>query len=169
MIDRIDHVVLNCRDVDAMAEWYERVLGFEREEFFGPIRRIALKFGRQKINPRPSGTRNWMTGEVDSPGALDLCFITEEGIDAATERLRAEAYRHRSRTRCPEGRARRNDLCLFSGSGRQLARDRLLRVELGSGPPGFRSRRWASMAPYGQRLAQNLLGWGRHAVRPLAP
>ena len=90
MIDRIDHVVLSCRDIGAMAEWYERVLGFEREEFFGPIRRIALKFGRQKINLRPSGTRNWMTGEVGPPGALDLCFVTEEGIDAAIERLRAK-------------------------------------------------------------------------------
>ncbi len=91
MIDRIDHVVLNCRDVDGMAEWYERVLGFEREEFFGPIRRIALKFGRQKINLRPSGVKSWMTGEVDPPGALDLCFVTEGGLDAAIERLRAEA------------------------------------------------------------------------------
>lgn len=91
MIDRIDHVVINCRDVDAMAEWYERVLGFEREEFFGPIQRIALKFGRQKINLRPTGAKNWETGEVDSPGALDLCFITEGTIDAAIMRLRAAA------------------------------------------------------------------------------
>lgn len=91
MIDRIDHVVLNCRDVDAMAEWYERVLGFERVDFFGPIPRIALKFGRQKINLRPSGTSNWMTGEADPPGALDLCFITEGSLDAAIERLQAEA------------------------------------------------------------------------------
>ncbi len=55
MIDRIDHVVLNCEDVEAVATWYERVMGFEREEFFGPIRRIALKFGRSKINLRPIG------------------------------------------------------------------------------------------------------------------
>ena len=87
MISRIDHVVVNCRDVEAMADWYERVLGFEREEFFGPIRRIALKFGQQKVNLRPSGASNWMTGEVDPPGALDLCFITDGPIGAAIERL----------------------------------------------------------------------------------
>lgn len=90
MIDRIDHVVLNCRDVEATAAWYERVMGFEREEFFGPIHRIALKFGRAKINLRPVGAENWITGAVETPGSLDLCFITESGIGGAIERLKME-------------------------------------------------------------------------------
>ncbi|HYR13270.1 MAG TPA: VOC family protein, partial [Mycobacterium sp.] len=30
---RIDHVVLNCGDVDTTADWYVRVLGMEREVF----------------------------------------------------------------------------------------------------------------------------------------
>ncbi|HJQ58428.1 MAG TPA: VOC family protein [Vineibacter sp.] len=87
MIDRIDHVVMNCRDVEAMASWYERVLGFRRETF-GPDRRLALKFGRQKINLRPTGAANWQTGAADAPGSLDFCFITEEGLERAAERLR---------------------------------------------------------------------------------
>lgn len=91
MIDRIDHVVLNCRDVEATAAWYERVMGFEREEFFGPIHRIALKFGRAKINLRPVGVEEWITGAVETPGALDLCFITEGGINAVIDRLNAES------------------------------------------------------------------------------
>ena len=33
MIDRIDHIVMNCRDVEATASWYERALGFEREVY----------------------------------------------------------------------------------------------------------------------------------------
>jgi catechol 2,3-dioxygenase-like lactoylglutathione lyase family enzyme len=74
-IDRIDHVVLNCRDVEASASWYARVLGMARENF-GPEERTALKFGRQKLNVRPSGAANWETGAVDAPGSLDLCFIT---------------------------------------------------------------------------------------------
>ncbi|MDA1310287.1 MAG: VOC family protein [Proteobacteria bacterium] len=90
MIDRIDHVVLNCRDVEATAAWYERVMGFEREEFFGPIHRIALKFGRSKINLRPVGAENWITGAAETPGSLDLCFITESGIGGAIERLKSE-------------------------------------------------------------------------------
>ncbi len=40
-IDRIDHVVLNCRDVGTTAAWYRRVLGMEEEEF-GPDQRIVL-------------------------------------------------------------------------------------------------------------------------------
>ncbi len=87
MIDRIDHVVVNCRDVEAMAAWYERVLGMRREAF-GPQARIALKFGRQKLNLRPTGAANWETGAVDAPGALDFCFITSEAIDRAAARLR---------------------------------------------------------------------------------
>jgi catechol 2,3-dioxygenase-like lactoylglutathione lyase family enzyme len=87
MIDRIDHVVVNCRDVEAMASWYERALGLQREAF-GPDRRIALKFGRQKLNLRPTGAANWETGAIDTPGAMDFCFITESGLDAVITRLR---------------------------------------------------------------------------------
>ncbi|MDT7953947.1 MAG: VOC family protein, partial [Acetobacteraceae bacterium] len=45
-VDRIDHIVLNCRDVEITASWFQRVLGMEREEF-GEDRRTALKFGGQ--------------------------------------------------------------------------------------------------------------------------
>ena len=88
MIDRIDHVVVNCRDVEAMASWYEKVMGFERE-VFGPHRRTAMKFGRQKLNLRPTGAANWETGAVDPPGAMDFCFITEQGLDKAMARLKS--------------------------------------------------------------------------------
>jgi catechol 2,3-dioxygenase-like lactoylglutathione lyase family enzyme len=88
MIDRIDHVVVNCRDVEATAAWYERALGLRREEFFAPDRRIALKFGREKLNLRPTGAPNWETGAADAPGSLDLCFITEDGLERAIARLR---------------------------------------------------------------------------------
>jgi catechol 2,3-dioxygenase-like lactoylglutathione lyase family enzyme len=75
-IDRIDHVVLNCRDVDTSSQWYVRVLGMTRE-VFGDAGRVALTFGNQKINVRPTGADHWETGAVDAPGSLDLCFITE--------------------------------------------------------------------------------------------
>ena len=72
-VNRIDHVVINCRDVDATADWYVRVLGMRREVFGD--NRVALVFGNQKINVRPTGAPNWTTGAVDAPGSLDLCFI----------------------------------------------------------------------------------------------
>ena len=74
-VNRIDHVVLNCRDCDVTGEWYVTVLGMTREEFGEG--RVALRFGDQKINVRPTGAANWETGAVDAPGSLDLCFIAE--------------------------------------------------------------------------------------------
>lgn len=46
MIDRIDHIVLTVRSLEATLSFYERVLGFRRE-----VRADApasLRFGRQK-------------------------------------------------------------------------------------------------------------------------
>jgi catechol 2,3-dioxygenase-like lactoylglutathione lyase family enzyme len=85
-IDHIDHVVLNCRDVDATVDWYVRVLGMRREVFGGG--RIALTFGVQKINLRPTGAPNWVTAAADAPGSLDLCFIADAEPDAIGAHLR---------------------------------------------------------------------------------
>ena len=75
-VDRIDHIVLNVKDVEITVAWYLRVLGMEREEF-GPENRTALKFGGQKINVRPADADpgRWVTGVNTEAGAGDLCFI----------------------------------------------------------------------------------------------
>lgn len=85
-VDRIDHVVMNCRDVEASVAWYQRVLGMAREEF-GKDRHIALKFGRQKFNMRQTGRADWWSVENDAPGALDLCFITHQPADEVVAHL----------------------------------------------------------------------------------
>jgi len=87
-IDRIDHVVLNCRDVEATVAWYKRVLGME-SEIFGEYRHTALKFGRQKFNVRPSGAADWWSVKNDAPGALDLCFITKQPPEEVVAHLKA--------------------------------------------------------------------------------
>jgi catechol 2,3-dioxygenase-like lactoylglutathione lyase family enzyme len=76
-IDRIDHIVINCKSVEISAAWYQRVLGMEREDF-GADHRTALKFGGQKINLRPTDADvgSWPTGVCVEPGATDVCFIT---------------------------------------------------------------------------------------------
>ncbi|HET8997748.1 MAG TPA: VOC family protein [Acetobacteraceae bacterium] len=87
-IDRIDHLVLNVKDVEIAAAWYQRVLGMEREEF-GPDRRTALKFGGQKINLRPADADpgSWPTGVNDLPGSGDVCFITAVPPDEVVAHL----------------------------------------------------------------------------------
>ena len=86
-VDRLDHIVLNCKDIEITASWYQRVLGMEREEFDDD--RTALKFGGQKINLRPASADAflWPTGAVASPGAVDACFITAVGPDEVVEHL----------------------------------------------------------------------------------
>jgi catechol 2,3-dioxygenase-like lactoylglutathione lyase family enzyme len=85
-IDHIDHVVLNCRDVDATVDWYVGVLGMRREVFGAG--RIALAFGNQKLNVRPSGAPDWVTAAADAPGSLDLCFIVDAPPEAIGAHLR---------------------------------------------------------------------------------
>jgi len=87
-IDRVDHIVLNCRDLETTVAWYQRVLGMRREEF-GPDQHTALKFGSQKFNVRPTGTKDWWSVEMDAPGALDLCFVSRTPIDEILKHLAA--------------------------------------------------------------------------------
>lgn len=90
VVERFDHIVLNCHDVEATAAWYERVLGMTRETF-GPTSRTALRFGNQKINLRPIGALvedpDWVTGAVEAAGSEDLCFITRATPDAVAAHL----------------------------------------------------------------------------------
>ena len=87
-VDRIDHIVINCQDVDITASWFQRVLGMEREEF-GESGRTALKFGGQKINLRPfdADESKWTTSVITQPGAADLCFVTAVRPDDVADHL----------------------------------------------------------------------------------
>jgi catechol 2,3-dioxygenase-like lactoylglutathione lyase family enzyme len=78
-IDRLDHLVLTCRDLDVTASWYQRVLGMERE-VFGREQRTALKFGGQKINLHQQGREFSPRAAHALPGSADLCFITALSI-----------------------------------------------------------------------------------------
>ena len=81
-VDRLDHLVINCRDIEKMASWYQRVLGMDREDFGSPSR-VALKFGGQKINLRPHDhpKEEWLAAESCLPGTQDLCFIVAVAVD----------------------------------------------------------------------------------------
>lgn len=71
LVDRLDHLVLTVRDVDATCAFYRRVLGMEVETFGRG--RTALRFGRQKINLEPV---QGLPSDRPTSGAGHLCFVT---------------------------------------------------------------------------------------------
>jgi catechol 2,3-dioxygenase-like lactoylglutathione lyase family enzyme len=82
----LDHLVVNCGDVERSAAWYARVLGMTVERF-GPDRRFALHFGTQKLNLRPAGAAAWEAAADDSPGTQDLCFLVDAEPEATLRHL----------------------------------------------------------------------------------
>lgn len=84
-IDRLDHLVLTVRDVEATCAFYTRVLGMEAVTFSEGRR--ALCFGRQKINLHPAGAPITPHASVPTPGSADLCFITETPLREVQQHL----------------------------------------------------------------------------------
>jgi catechol 2,3-dioxygenase-like lactoylglutathione lyase family enzyme len=87
-IDRIDHMVLTVADIDATCDFYARVLGMEKVVFAGG--RVALSFGRQKINLHPAKNPYSPRAKTALPGTGDLCLIAKTPIAKVIEHLKAE-------------------------------------------------------------------------------
>ena len=85
-IDRLDHLVLTVSDLDKSCIFYEHVLGMRRE-IFGEGR-VALIFGRQKINLHPHPSPYEPKAETPTPGSADLCFIVDGPIDDIVAHLK---------------------------------------------------------------------------------
>ncbi len=73
-IDRLDHLVLTVRSIEATCDFYTRVLGMTVVTFRNG--RIALQFGTQKINLHEAGNEFEPKAQRPAPGSADLCFIT---------------------------------------------------------------------------------------------
>jgi len=86
-IDRLDHLVLTVRDVDATCSFYVRVLGMQIVTF-GEARK-ALAFGRQKINLHQAGREFEPKAALPTPGSADLCLITDVPLDEVIAHLTA--------------------------------------------------------------------------------
>ena len=93
-VQRIDHVVLTCRDVAATIRFYTEVLGMKVVTFGNG--RKALSFGRQKFNLHPVGQTAEGGGERVAaiaarpmPGSADLCLIVAESAAAVVAHLAA--------------------------------------------------------------------------------
>jgi len=92
VVEALDHIVMNVRDVEVAAAWYERVLGMTRKVTEpSPGRHvISMHFGRQKINLRPmtATQKQWFTGRVVASGSDDLCFLTQSPPQAVADHFR---------------------------------------------------------------------------------
>ncbi len=73
-IDRIDHLVLTVRDIDATCAFYSRVLGMRSVTFAGG--RKALEFGAQKLNLHQAGKEFEPKAARPTPGSIDVCLIS---------------------------------------------------------------------------------------------
>jgi catechol 2,3-dioxygenase-like lactoylglutathione lyase family enzyme len=86
-LDRLDHLVLTVADIEATCAFYERVLGMRRVVFGAG--RVALQFGRQKINLHQAGREFEPKALRPTPGSADLCFLATLPMDAVLTHLAA--------------------------------------------------------------------------------
>jgi len=84
-IDRIDHIVLTVRDIEATCAFYSRVLGMSATTF-GAGRR-ALVFGGQKINLHQAGREFEPKAHTPMPGSADFCLIAATGLSEVIAHL----------------------------------------------------------------------------------
>jgi catechol 2,3-dioxygenase-like lactoylglutathione lyase family enzyme len=84
--DRLDHLVLTVRDIEATCQFYSTVLEMEVATL-GSGRR-ALSFGKQKINLHEVGREFKPHAEKPTPGSADLCFISAVPLSEVMDHLR---------------------------------------------------------------------------------
>ena len=87
MIDHLDHIVLTTARTGECIDFYTRVLGMKLERFGEG--RMALKFGKQKINLHEKGKEFEPKATLAAPGTLDLCFIAAVPLKDVIARLAA--------------------------------------------------------------------------------
>ena len=85
MITHLDHLVLTVKDIPRSVAFYTKVLGMN--EVVSRAGRVALSFGRQKINLHEQGKEFEPKAMRPTPGSADLCFISDASIDSVTSTL----------------------------------------------------------------------------------
>lgn len=84
-LDRLDHFALTVRDIEATCAFYEKVLGMAREGFGEG--RIALRFGRHKINVNPNPNDHVRKAAVPVPGAAEFCLVSVRPLEEFIKHL----------------------------------------------------------------------------------
>jgi catechol 2,3-dioxygenase-like lactoylglutathione lyase family enzyme len=86
-VTALDHLVLTVADIARTCDFYTRALGM-RVARFGDGR-VALHFGRQKINLHQTERTFDPKAAAPTPGSADLCFLLAGGLEAAAAHLAA--------------------------------------------------------------------------------
>lgn len=84
-IESLDHLVLTVADVEASADFYIRVLGMEKTVFGQG--RVAMVFGRQKINLHSASAPLKPHADHPTRGSGDLCFVSTQPLIGWLEHL----------------------------------------------------------------------------------
>jgi len=77
-IDRLDHIVLTVASIEATVQFYTRYLGMTAVTFGEG--RVALNFGRSKINLHEAGHEFEPKAARPTPGSADICLIVDDDI-----------------------------------------------------------------------------------------
>ncbi|MEM7291819.1 MAG: VOC family protein [Pseudomonadota bacterium] len=86
-VERLDHLVLTVANIETTAQFYTAVLGMQRVSFGEG--RVALAFGKQKINLHQCGEEFNPHASAPTAGSGDLCFITDSKIETMQAHLAA--------------------------------------------------------------------------------
>ena len=85
-IDRIDHLVLTVRSIEATCDFYTRCLDLQRVDT--PNGPTALRFGTQKINVHQADRTFEPKARRPTGGSADFCVIASVPLADVIERLR---------------------------------------------------------------------------------
>ena len=77
--------MLTVKDIDATVAFYSQVLGMDKVTFGEG--RTALTFGNQKLNLHQKGKEFEPKAANPTPGAIDICLITEKPIQSVVKSL----------------------------------------------------------------------------------
>lgn len=80
----LDHLVLTVADIEATVAFYQ-ALGMQRVTFSGG--RVAMAFGRQKLNLHQAGAEIEPHARHPGPGSADLCFLVDLPPEALSAHL----------------------------------------------------------------------------------
>ena len=86
-LDRLDHFALTVRDVEETCAFYEKVLGMARQNF--EQGRVALRFGRHRINVNPNPNDLDRKPAVPIPGSAEFCLVSTTPLAEIIAHLRS--------------------------------------------------------------------------------